>query len=58
MNEHGKPQPAVIVADFLDAFERAPLILSAAVFCGGQILLNWMPRKSPAAQSEPNRVAA
>jgi hypothetical protein len=58
MNEHGKPQPVVIVADFLDAFERAPLILAAAVFCGGQILLNWMPRKLPAAENEPDRVAA
>jgi len=58
INEHSKVQPAVITADILDAFERAPLIVAGMVFCGGQILLNWMPRKLPAAQSEPNRAAA
>jgi hypothetical protein len=58
INGPGKAQPGVILADVLDAFERGPLILAGVIFCGGQILLNWVPRRMPAPQVEPNRVAA
>jgi Protein kinase domain len=58
INAHGTTQPAPLVADFINAFERGPLIMAGVIFCGGQVLLNWMPRKLPATQIEPNRAAA
>jgi hypothetical protein len=58
VNSPGQPQPAAIVADVLDAFERGPLILAAATFCGGMILLNCCGRKLPSAPVEMNRAAA
>ncbi len=58
MSAHGTTQPAPMIADFLDAFERRPLIMAGIIFCGGQVLLNWMPRKTTAAQVEPTRAAA